>query len=68
MSDLVNLAITTHQRDLILEGLRYIRSSRRYEFRDTSAPPDPRREGDLREISGLLGQLEPTSAAAVRAS
>lgn len=63
MSEQLTLAVTQHQRDLLLEGLRYLRSSRRYEFRETSAPPDPRREGDLQEISGLMGRLEETAVA-----
>jgi len=46
--------------------LRYVRSSRRFEFRPTSAPPDERREGDVRAIGELLGQLEPVAAAAER--
>ena len=65
MSELLSLAVTSHQRDLLLEGLRYVRSARRFEFRETSAPPDDRREGDIQEITGLLGQLESSSAAAV---
>src|SRR5215467_3510250 len=36
MSEHVTLELTQHQRDLVLEGLRYIRSSRRYEFREPS--------------------------------
>jgi hypothetical protein len=62
MSDQLTLAVTQHQRDLLLEGLRYLRSSRRYEFRETSAPPDARRDGDLQEISGLMGRLEESAA------
>jgi hypothetical protein len=66
MSDTVHLELTQHQRDLVMEGLRYVRSSRRFEFRPTSAPPDERREGDVRVIGELLGQLEPVAAAAER--
>lgn len=66
MSDTVHLELTQHQRDLVMEGLRYVRSSRRFEFRPTSAPPDERREGDVRAIGELLGQLEPVAAAAER--
>jgi hypothetical protein len=62
MSEHVTLELTQHQRDLVLEGLRYIRSSRRYEFREPSAGRDERRENDLRTISDLMGQLDPASA------
>lgn len=65
MSELLSLAVTSHQRDLLMEGLRYVRSSRRFEFRETSASPDQVREGDIQEITGLLGQLESSSAASV---
>ncbi len=61
MSEHVTLELTQHQRDLVLEGLRYIRSSRRYEFREPSAGRDERRETDLRTISELMGQLDPAA-------
>jgi hypothetical protein len=59
MNEHVTLDLTPHQRDLVLEGLRYIRSSRRFEFREPSAPRDERRESDLRTIAELMGQLDP---------
>ena len=52
------LTINQKQRELLLEGLRYIRSCRRFEFRPTSAGPDPKREGDLKIIAELMQQLE----------
>ncbi len=57
MSEQLTVALTPTQRSLIVEGLRYLRSTRRYEFRDPLAPPDSGREQDIREIVGLLGQL-----------
>ncbi|MGE5195076.1 MAG: hypothetical protein ACM3U2_21490 [Deltaproteobacteria bacterium] len=62
MSEHVTLELTQHQRDLVLEGLRYIRSARRYEFREPSAGRDERRETDLRMITELMGQLDPEAA------
>ena len=59
MNEHVTLELTQEQRDLVLEGLRYIRSSRRFEFREPSAGRDERRESDLRMIAELMGQLEP---------
>ena len=63
MSEHVTLELTQHQRALVLEGLRYIRSARRYEFREPSAGRDERRETDLRIIGELMGQLDPAAAA-----
>ena len=68
MSEHVTLELTQHQRDLVLEGLRYIRSARRYEFREPSAGRDERRESDLRVITELLGQLDPEVAPGARVS
>jgi hypothetical protein len=65
MNESVTLILTPQQRELIAEGLRYLRSSRRYEFRDPLAPNDPRRDTDLKEIAGLMSRLDPE---AVRAS
>jgi len=67
MSDFMTLELTQQQRDLVLEGLRYIRSSRRYEFRDPLNPQSERRDTDLRVIAELMGQLDPTLATPARA-
>lgn len=55
----------TQQRQLILEGLRYVRSSRRLAFREPLAPPDQTREGDIRMISELIAELSDSGEAAV---
>lgn len=62
MNDHMTLELTQHQKDLVLEGLRYIRSSRRFEFREPSQPRNERRETDLRTIAELMGQLDPAGA------
>lgn len=69
MRENLTLELNRQQRDLVLEGLRYIRSSRRLEFREPAAPPDEKREGDLRLIAELMGHLDPETAvsATVRA-
>jgi hypothetical protein len=67
MIENMTLELTSKQRELVLEGLRYVRSSRRYEFRVTSAPPDERRDGDLRVITELMGQLDPDAVKAAPA-
>ncbi|MBI5758627.1 MAG: hypothetical protein HZA46_08925 [Planctomycetales bacterium] len=62
MVDSLTVALTKQQRDLVLQGLRYIRSSRRLAFREPLAPPDTERDDELREIAFLMGQIEGTSA------
>lgn len=68
MNDPVNLELNHQQRDLVLEGLRYIRSARRLAFRDPLAPPDEQRNAELRVIGELLGQLDPDAARATVAA
>lgn len=48
----------THERDLILEGLRFVRSARKLEFRPATAQPDPKRVADLEAIAELLSRLD----------
>jgi hypothetical protein len=55
----------TQQRELLLEGLRYLRSSRRLAFREPLAPPNEQREGDLRIISDLMLQLSDSNESTV---
>jgi hypothetical protein len=59
MSDLMHLELTDRQRELLLRGLRYVRSSRMLEFRESSDITDDQRRGELselRELTDLLGQ------------
>lgn len=63
MNEHTTLDLTQQQRDLVLEGLRYIRSARRFAFREPSAPRDERRESELRTIAELMGQLDPAGSA-----
>ncbi len=59
MSDLLQLELTDRQRELLLRGLRFVRSSRMLEIRDSSDITDDERKdelGELRELSDLLGQ------------
>lgn len=62
MAESSTVELTKLQRDLVLQGLRYVRSSRRLEFRDPLAPSDEQREAELREVAILMGQLEGTPA------
>lgn len=61
------MELSPRERELLLEGLRYVRSSRRYEFREPLAPPDARRETDLRDIAELANRLEKSGVTAAEA-
>ena len=59
MSDLLQLELTDRQRELLLRGLRFVRSSRMLETRASSDITDDERKNELvelRELSDLLGQ------------
>ncbi len=59
MNDLLHLELTDRQRELLLRGLRFVRSSRMLEIRDSSDLTDDQRKdelGELRQLSELLGQ------------
>lgn len=62
MCENLTVELTQQQRDLVLEGLRYVRSSRRFEFRNPLAPRDERRDTDLRVIAELITSLDPQAA------
>lgn len=62
MSDLLHLELTDRQRELLLRGLRFVRSSRMLEIRDSSDLTDDQRKdelGELRQLSDMLGQNTP---------
>ncbi|MFN5531532.1 MAG: hypothetical protein ACK5F7_13245 [Planctomycetaceae bacterium] len=65
MSDSLAFEVNSQQRDLLLEGLRYIRSARRLAFREPGAPVDAKREAELQQIAELMGQLDPSVRVAV---
>ena len=58
MNDLLHLELTDRQRELLLRGLRFVRSSRMLEIRDSSDLNDDQRKdelGELRQLSEMLG-------------
>lgn len=64
MNDLLHLELTDRQRELLLRGLRFVRSSRMLEIRDSSDLTDDQRKdelGELRQLSDLLGQNTPAA-------
>lgn len=58
-SDLLQLELTDRQRELLLRGLRFVRSSRMMEIRESSDITDDQRKtelGEIRELAELLGK------------
>ena len=53
----LNVQLTSEQRALVLEGLRFVRSSRKLAFRDPLAPPDAQSESDLQAVTALMERL-----------
>lgn len=57
MSDLLQLELTDRQRELLLRGLRFVRSSRMLEIRESSDITDDQRKGELGELRQLVEML-----------
>ena len=64
MSDLLHLELTDRQRELLLRGLRFVRSSRMLEIRTSSDLTDDERKVELGEVSELSDLLDQNAAAA----
>jgi hypothetical protein len=58
MSELVHLELTNRQRELLLRGLRYVRSSRMLEIRDNPDTIAEERRSELNEIRHLVEMLD----------
>jgi hypothetical protein len=66
MSEAMTVGLTSDQRELLLRGLRYIRSSVALEMLEPSPEVDANRKAKLHEIAILAKHLEgarPASAA-----
>lgn len=61
MAATLTLELSGNQLELLQEGLRYVRSSRKLAIREVSEAPNVERDEDLRQIARLLEQLQPTS-------
>lgn len=57
MSETLNVGLTQHQRDLLLEGLQFVRSSVQLEIADPEPEFVAQRERRLSEIDSLIKQL-----------
>lgn len=60
MNDVLQVELTTHERDVLLRGLRYIRRSVMLETRDPTKEDELRRSGLIDEIQMLSQRLEAT--------
>ena len=57
MSDTLTVGLTDKQRELLLRGLKHVRSSVMLEIREPSAEDEEQRRGQLRDIAALTEQL-----------
>ncbi len=60
MNDVLQVELTTHERDVLLRGLRYVRRSVMLETRDPTREDELRRSGLIDEILMLSQRLEAT--------
>ena len=58
MNDMLHLELTDRQRELLLRGLRFVRSSRMLEIRDTPDTIAEERRTELTEIRNLVEMLD----------
>jgi hypothetical protein len=67
MGETLTVGLTKQQRELLLRGLRFVRSAVMLEVREPSDEVDAERAAQVREIGRLVEQLEgsrPAGAAA----
>ena len=57
MSETLNVGLTKRQRDLLLRGLRFVRSSVLLEMREPGSDVEEDRGNELRDIASLVDQL-----------
>lgn len=57
MSETVTVGLTDSQRDLLIRGLRYVRSSVMLEVREPTTQDDEERRMQLRDIAQLVDRL-----------
>jgi hypothetical protein len=65
MDRLLQVELTSHERDVLLRGLRYVRSAIMLETRDPSSEDTRRRLSQLDEIQNLSQRLENSDPLAV---
>jgi len=66
MDGLLQVELTTQERDILVRGLRYVRSAIMLEMREPSREDECRRGGLLDEIQNLSQRLESTDPLGVQ--
>ncbi len=66
MDGMLQIELTSHERDVLLRGLRYVRSAIMLELRDPTSEDELDRSGKLDEIQNLSQRLESTDPIGVR--
>jgi hypothetical protein len=66
MDGMLQVELTTQERDILVRGLRYVRSSIMLELRDPTREDEFRRSLLLDEIQNLSQRLESTDPIGVR--
>jgi hypothetical protein len=66
MDGMLQVELTTQERDILVRGLRYVRSSIMLELRDPTRDDEYRRSVMLDEIQNLSQRLESTDPLGVR--
>ncbi len=66
MDGMLNVELTSQERDILVRGLRYVRSSIMLELRDPSKEDERRRACQLDEIQNLSQRLESTDPIGVQ--
>lgn len=60
MDEVIQIELTTHERDVLVRGLRYVKRAIMLETRDPTHEDELRRGGLLDEIQNLSQRLEAT--------
>jgi len=66
MDSLLQVELSSHERDVLLRGLRYVRSAIMLELRDPRPEDENRRSGQLDAIRTLAERLESSDALGAR--
>lgn len=66
MDGMLQIELTSHERDVLLRGLRYVRSAIMLELRDPTKEDELNRAGKLDEIQNLSQRLESTDPIGVQ--
>ena len=66
MNSLLQVELTSHERDVLIRGLRYVRSAILLETRDPDPADENFRSGQLNQIQSLSERLQSSDALGMR--